>query len=520
MKSTLASTLLPLVLVLCASAQTAEAPQDPAAAAAPAELSMLRLYDGAILWGAVLGHDAQSLHVQRLDNGGTVRLPWTRLDPQLADELLEKYGYVDRSGDELFVEVDRLLLNDGSDIVGVIVNRTASELWVKTAQRTFPVPMRQLRGAATRVQAPALDVFTREELYQAELSKLDPKSAQSLWDLAVYCERIYDFAHSVEHLEALAALEPSFKQSEVATALTRNRTKAQSQAQLDALREIDQDRARGYFDRALAKIEAFVAANPSGGFAQDALKKRQSVEKAREAKLRERAVDSWHSWLSRLIAAKAREPQLTMEAAMSWLDEGVSKELVDAVAKELARSVSESITPEQVTRYWRERAGGRWRRASYGQGTFLLGDSEARKGLVKDEPAAAPTSETESVRRQLEERLKRYLASQEVVRAAQQSAGQDEESEQEKFWKEYGGSSRAQWMLAYFVEHSGDYQLRDPQFTNCPDCGGVGKREILNAVGAPNRGGQSGGGSTGGQTQLVDCPMCHSIGIFRRVMYR
>ena len=509
-----------LSLFLSVPAQSAlPAAQKPGAAL---ELTMLRLYDGGLLWGSIAGHDAQALHVQRLDNGGFVKLPWTRLDPALSEELLAKFGYVDRSGEELFVEADRLLLNDGTDVIGLIVNRTGTELWVKTAQRTFPVPARSLSGAATRVQAPALDVYTREELYQAELARVDLASATSLWDFSVYCERIYDFVHCVEHLEALAKLDSTFKASEVSNALARNRGKAANQAQLEALREIDQDRARGYFDRALSKIEAFVAANPSSGFAQDALKKRATVEKAREQKLRERAADAWHAWVPRLISAKAREPQLTHEAAVEWLEEGIEKPLVEAVTAELVRSVSATVTPEQVTRYWKERAGGRWRRASYGQGTFLLGDAEARKGLTKDDSKAAPTSETDSARSELEERLQRYLAAQETVRAARAAAAEGEESKTETFWKSYGSTNRGQWMLAYFAEHSGDFQLRDPQFSNCPDCGGSGRREIINAVGQQNRGGQGGGqgGSTSGTSQMVECPACFGIGVIRRVNYR
>ncbi len=509
--------------ILALSPLQAVAPSpDKAQPGAALELTMLRLYDGGILWGSVSGHDAQSLHVQRLDNGGFVKLPWARLDPVLAEQLLAQYGYVDRSGDEVFVEADRLLLNDGTDVIGLIVNRTATELWVKTAQRTFPVSMRTLSGAATRVQAPALDVYTREELYQAELARADLKSAAPLWDFATYCERIYDFVHAVEHLDALAKLDPEFKKNEVATALARNRGKAQNQAQLELLREIDQDRARGYFDRALSKIEAFVAANGSTGLAQDALKKKALVEKAREQRLRERAADAWHSWVSRLISAKAREPQLTHEAAVEWLEEGIEKPLVEAVTAELVRSVSATVTPEQVTRYWKERAGGRWRRASYGQGTFLLGDAEARKGLTKEDTPAAATSETDSARADLEERLQRYLAAQETVRAARQAAAEGEESETEKFWKDYGSTNRGQWMLAYFAEHSGEFQLRDPQFSNCPDCGGSGRREIINAVGQQNRSSSGGAqsGSTGGTTQLVECPACNGIGVIRRVNYR
>ncbi|MCC7012540.1 MAG: hypothetical protein IT454_08270 [Planctomycetes bacterium] len=488
--------------------------------APPSQVTLLRLFDGDTLWGSIVGHDAQTLHVQRLDNGGKVRLPWTKLDPSLADELLEKYGYVDHSGDEVIIEADRLMLTDGSELVGIIVNRGQSELWIKTAQSTQPVPMLRVRGASTRVQVPALDVYTRDELYQQELSKLDANSAQSLWELSIYCERIYDFTHAVEHLQAAAALDPAFKPNEIATAVARNKIKVANQAQLDALREIDYDRVRGYFDRALQKIAAFQAAYPTSGYLQDAAKKKVAVEKARDAKLRERVVEYWHSWIGRLLETKTRDPQLTLEAAMSWVEEGLSKELLDAVAKDVQRAVSAEATPDLISRYWKERAPGRWRKASYGQGTFLLGDAEARKGLApEEEEANKPQSETDNARKQLEERIARYLQNQEMVRKAKQS-GEDDDGI-EKFWREYSSFSKSQWLLAYYVEHSGDFQLGKPLFSNCPDCGGTGKREILNAVGKQNQGGNRGGsGPSGPNTQLVDCPMCHAIGVFRRVVYR
>jgi hypothetical protein len=512
----------PLLLALAAPAPAA-VQGEPAAAAAPAELTMVRLYDGSILWGTILGHDAQTLHVVRLDNGGKLQLPWSRLDPALADELLEKYGYVDHSGDEVMIEADKVVLKDGRELIGLIVNRTEDALYFKSATSIQPVPMLQIAGAATRVQVPALDVYTREELYQQELGKLDPASAASHWDLAVHCERIYDFAHAVEHLEAAQELEPGFKPSEVQTALERNRIKVHQQAQLDALRQVDHLRVRGRFDEALQGIERFLEAFADSPLAQDARKKKTQVEKAREERLKERVVEVWHSWLWRLAERKAREPGLTLEAALGWLDEGLANELSEAATKEIQASVSKDVTPDAVRRRWQERQGGRWRRATYGQGTFLLGDTEARKGLVKEDPDAqqqGEKTEVDSQRKQLEERIKRYLQNQEMIKKAQTST--DEESEQEKFWREYPAFNKTQWMLAYYVERSGEFELRDPQFQNCPDCGGLGKREVLNAVGRQNQGGNRGQGAQGpgNNTQLVDCPMCHSVGVFRKVHYR
>jgi hypothetical protein len=278
---------LAALIPFASRASAAQEAPDPTAQ----ELTMLRMYDGSILWGSIVDHDAQTLLFVRLDNGGRVRVPWSRIDPALSEELLEKYGYVDHSGDELYVEADRLILDDNTEVVGIIVNRTDNELWIKTAEQVQPVPKGKIRGAATTVQVPALEVYTREELYGQELSKLDPGSAKSEWDMSVYCERIFDFAHAVEHLEAAARLDPSFKSDEIKSALTRNRTKLENQAQIDALREIDHLRARGKFDEATKACDQFLEKNQTSALRADAATKKLAIQKARERFFAERAVE-------------------------------------------------------------------------------------------------------------------------------------------------------------------------------------------------------------------------------------
>jgi len=512
-----------LFLAPVAFGQASASDDSAAAGAAAPETMMLQLYDGSILWGSIVGHDSQTLHFQRLDNGGRVRLPWPQLAPALADDLLDRYGYIDRSGEEIIIEADRLFLRDGRDVIGAIVNRTEDAIWIKTAQSTFPVPKLQLRGASTRVKVSALEIYTRDELYKNELANLDPTSAQSEWDMSIYCERIYDFAHALEHLAAAKALDPNFKPNEIAAAVERNTAKVALQTQIDALREIDTLRVRGKFDEALKQVEAFVANFETSPLRSKANTKKAQVLKAREQKMRERVVEAWHVWLPRLLQTKARSPEFTLEAAMAYVDEGLSRELLENVTKEVAKTVSSEATPELVKRFWSERQGGRWHFASYGQATWLLGDADARKGLDKEDEAAnkKPATETDTARKELEERIKRYLQNQEVMRKTQGGGSGGDEEDRDGFWAEYPSFSKMQWMLAYHVEHSGEYQLRDPLFSNCPDCGGKGVREVVSVRGGLNPGGQNGNqGAKGGQISLAKCPTCHHIGVFRRVSYR
>jgi hypothetical protein len=497
-------------LATSSSAQDAPAPESAGVQSGAQPLMMLRLFDGSILWGSIIGHDAKSLAFQRLDNGGKVYLPWSRLDPTLADELLETYGYVDHSGDELMVEAQRLELADGTVLVGIIVNRTETELWIKNSSAVVPVPKLRLKSGATTVQVPALDVYTREELYQQELSNLDPTNAGSEVTLATFCERIFDFAHAIEHTEAALKLDPS-KSSELGITLERNRQKLKNQAQIDMLRDIDHDRAGARFDAALKKCDAFLATYADSPLRQDATRKKQQITKAREAYVRERVIELWHRWLGTLTNKSGGDPARTLEASLAWLDQGLGDEVKTNVTKELAKTIGGEITPDLVAKYWKERKNERWRRASYGQGTWLLGDAEARKGLEPEKKPAAAPNETDAARAKLEDRIKRYLQNQEVIKKTQGKT-KDEQSEQEKFWKEYSVFSRAQWLLAYYCEHSGDMQLREPSFSNCPDCNGTGVRTVLNTGGSRQ-------GQTGASEQIIDCPTCHHVGVLRRVNY-
>lgn len=492
--------------------------QDGGADAADGEaLTLLRLYEGDILWGSIEGHDAEGLSIRRLDNGGRVRLPWARLDPAQSEELQQLYGYVDTSGEELLIEADRLVLDNGMEWVGRIVNRTDDEIWIKTASALVPVPKLRLRGAATIVQVPALDVYTGEELYQQELARVDLSSAAGHLELAKFCERVLEFERALEHFAAAQELAPSFEADEIAARAARVTVKAGQKAEIEHLREVDRLRGRGKYDQALTQAQSFVELFPQSSLRADAVRKGQQVEKARERALRARTVRSWHQWAARITRNKARDPEVGLEGALDWLEDGLREELLSAVHAELARVISPSVTPEEVERFWVERDDrGRNHKASYGGGTWLLGADAARAGIPEEARDTSKMSEKELERARLEERVSRYLANQSAVRKTKIDG--DEESEQSKAWSEMSAAYKAQWMLAYYAEKGGDMRVVRVLVTSCTDCGGSGVREVVNLSSGSSRSGNN--QSSGNRVDKVACPLCHNVGVVRRVVYR
>jgi tetratricopeptide (TPR) repeat protein len=495
-----------------ARAQAAQEPAGSSAIAIPTDdVIMLQLFDGRVLWGRISGHDAERLTFQRLDTGGTAQLPWSLLDPDQAGEYLERFGYVDHSGDELMVEADRIVLDDGQEIIGKIVNRTPRELYVKTSTSLFPVPMARLRGQILPLQVPALDIYTRGELYQGELPNLEQASAESHFALATYCERILDFVHAAEHYEAARALDPGFMPDELPQFLQRASAKAQNQAQLDHLFEADRLRARRKYDEALVRLEEFELMYPETSLTQELIKKRSQVEKARDQALTVQVPQQFHSWTKRLTAKVARDPKLGFTSAIEYVESSLTDDVLEAVLSDMQRTVGMSVTSDEVRRKWQERPRGRIRRASYGQGTWLLGEDRARAELQPEVEAAAPQTEKGAERARLEEKIKRYMQNQQLVQRAKAAA--DQESELEAFWSTWNSNNRSQWLLAYYVEQGGEMKIRTPvHFRNCRDCNGSAVREIIDT-------GNARSGSQSASMRLIKCPLCQGIGVMRRVDY-
>lgn len=487
------------------------APQE----SAPEPATMLRLYEGAILWGRIDGHDAESLTFLRLDNGGRLRLPWSRLDPVQAEELQEAFGYIDHSQDELMMEAHRLVLDDGTEVVGIITHRTTDDLYVKTATAVVPVPKLRLRGGQTVVQVPALDVYTGEELYAQELSRLAPDSPLTHFELAQFAERVLEYERAVEHYEAARKLDPTWRADELANRLAAAGVRAANKAQIDYLREIDTLRGRGRYDEAIAQAKAFGEVFEKSDLLEDARRKEQQVEKARLTALRARTVRAWFDWSARLALAKARENP-GLEATLGWVEESMAEEVLAAVHAELVRTVSVEVTPEEVRRYWLERKDTRVHKASYGEGTWLLGREGADRGLPEAEQPQEQLSEVEQQRKQIEDRLKRFLQNREMAgRKAKVEEGGAEEDERQLFWADTTNAERAQWILAHYAENGGDMAVVRFEVRNCIECDGKGLRGVLNVNAAPPRPeeGQS-------AEESIVCPLCRGVGRTRRVVYK
>ena len=359
---------------------------------------MLQLRDGTVRFGAIEEHDRQGIEFIKLEDSGRVRIPWSYLDPTQSETLRTKFGYVQTDVEEALVEAERLLLHGGGVVEGVVVSREGQTYLIKTNGTLLKLPKERVRTIESNIQVPALDVYTREEIYALYAEQADMDSADSVLELARKSESILAFDKAIENYEKAIALGLD-DDSKAKGALAAARVKAANQEQVEVLREADQLRKRGKFDEALTILRTFPEQYEDSPLVEDARKALAKMLDARDQAAIELTRRRWGYWADKLTRAKARDA--TFEEARTWATEEASREIQRHVHEDLVAKISEEILIENVKPLWeqRRRKGG-WKSAGYGRsGTWLLGRDKAQAGGVDDEgPSGAPNSELDAQR--------------------------------------------------------------------------------------------------------------------------
>lgn len=508
--------LASLVLIVPTFAAQAPSAETDSAQPAPSDdpgaqkdVIMLRLRDGSIRWGEILEHDPDGIQFGLLANGGRVRLPWSLMDPPQEEALRTRFGYVDVSSEELMIDAVSIQLRGGGEVVGVIQSREGDNLIVKTGGNLQAIPKLRIKSISQGLRIPALDVFSRDEIYAQYLANTALDDPEAHFELARLCERILDFRRAAEHFAAAVEIDPEFKQEELAFALELAMVKAEQQEQIDYLHQVDTLRKRKHFDEALLALDEFEVLFPKSPLYEDVNKKRARILKARDSAMLSLVEKRWHYWLLRLARTGAME-YTTYGEAVGFAEEVLPQEIRAHVLEDVHKQFSDEVQPDHITAFWANRAARRWLLASYGLGTWLLGEEQARAG-IDDKSKAAPTvSAKDKERAAMEQKIKRFLKNQELARKAR--SRKDEAEDYDRFWAGFSVNGRAQWIRAFYAEHVGDVQVKPkPRFHNCVSCAGTGAIEVLYIGG----GGKGGGGST-----LHKCPGCHGVGLVRKIYYR
>jgi DnaJ-class molecular chaperone len=153
-----------------------------------------------------------------------------------------------------------------------------------------------------------------------------------------------------------------------------------------------------------------------------------------------------------------------------------------------------------------------------------LGEDAALAGSPTSTQVQSGASEVDSERAALEEKIRSFLQSQQRAGRSSALARGDDEDDVETFWKMLTSSARANWIVAYYAENSGDMEIKDPpELRNCQTCGGRGLLEQVitgsSSSGNSNSTSRQQSGSPSGRVTLM-CETCKGIGRVRRIRYR
>ncbi|MEZ6021178.1 MAG: hypothetical protein R3F17_14100 [Planctomycetota bacterium] len=486
---------------------------------------MLEMADGRVAVGHLIDHDSNGLRFRVARTGGVVQVPWTLLHPGQGDALQRRFGYIQEQSEEMLITVEKLVLASGQEVVGVILERGSGGFVIKSEGNTQVVPNSRVVSVVPGGLRPALDVYQVEELYNMGRAQLVEEDPDSQVELARYCERILDFTHAVLHYSQAIALGKDRDTAEWQAALNQATEKAKQADQLERLHEADRLRRRNLFPQALEKIAAFRATYPKSPLLAEAAKAEALVLKTQARTVAERIQDRWFQRMSRLTRELAREPDADFDSLVARIESQMTAQIRQAVTADV-ESLSPGIQPEVVEEMFRQRKLGRFRSATYGSQTWLLGSDRAQAGLEQDKASRKRKDDREGeptgTETEFEKRVKAYLDNQRRQAAGSRRNGADQVEERNRTWRDMPLEARAMWLLAYYAEFSGIFEVRPAVAHLCRQCGGTGALESIQGglSGGPSRPGSRGGVSGMGGPRIEPCPLCHGEQIVRRVRYR
>ncbi|MFN0207574.1 MAG: hypothetical protein ACKVS6_14805 [Planctomycetota bacterium] len=482
------------------------------------------LRDGEILVGEISSHNEDGLEIKRLDNGGIVNLRWGQLAPPFEKKLKTNFGYIFEEQDEITVPADEITLRDGTKRVGKILTQSNDQIVLKDSKSTLTYERSTVVGAPVQVTAPALEIYTKDELYTEQVSTVDLATPEGNMTLARYLEQINDFTRAIQHWNEVKKLDANFHPTDVSKSLARLEEKKARQEEIDYLLEIERARARKQYDKGILLCDEFPKkfVKSAASTRADVEKRKKNIEAARHAERVHRVWVEYHRQAELLCRNKAGDRKLTLDAAKSWSNSELAKEIIAAAVPVLQKNWKE-LNDAEFVKFWKERGKlSKRRSASYGLGTFILGAAGARKGINMSVPASKTTSQEDAMLKKMQELIKKAQS------GAAGAPQQQKLDPPEEWWQRQAQVfERYQFLLANFAEFG--REMEDLVFTprNCMGCNGAGVINILNTGGQTPGGVTTGGGGrsaapaaapTGAST--AECPSCRGAGIQRVVSYR
>lgn len=370
------------------------------------------------------------------------------------------------------------------------------------------MPRARLAAPPEKVRVPATEVLLPEQFYQERALEVDEDDALAHYRFALELQAVFALERALERLDWAEELARAAGDEALLRRLAPARSSIQlalaNKDQAELLEQVRQLMNRERFIEAGEALARFGGEYPDSALKGDYLDLLDSFEVRRVAAMERYLSRRWFTVATTLLKARSLERDTAVEQLLEWTTNELPKLVRLQLAEELAQ-MKEDLDPTEIDALWagRTQHGATHHQANFGNGTWILGEEKARAGLVQEE-AAADDGKTEA-QKELEERMKRYLDN--IERQRQQAAG-DGETTPEDWWRQAKASQRFQFLLAYYAEFAGDYEVTHVRFSYCATCGGQGFLTSLDL------------GPQGSRQRRLPCPTCHQVQVQRGISFR
>ncbi len=419
--------------------------------ATPARGELVNTSRGIPVQGEIVDVEEDGLSLRRVD-GGLVRLRWDQIAEVDRTRLRRAHG-LEADEDEGRLEIDgvRVTTTDGNVLEGVLAKQSKSEIELKQRGRNVLSIPRSRIATVEAVRISAFAAYTPAELYERKKAESEPKTPEDHYELAQYCQRIGAYDEAKTHLGLAVAADPEYRAAGIRAQMeTLDRLVADRRLieLAETIREQFRSGLHAKVLEGLLDLETRAPGSPLlANLAKSGITK-ERVEARRRSELSRQIVTRWYQLARDFCTRKGREEGITLQAAKAY----VSKEMGEEIVKRIAEALS--IDAGEVRPLMAERKGGVKHVATYGSGTYLV--EQKKKEGARPPPNRGRQSPQSSRNR----------------REPQKPTAED-------WWKAADLPARRDFLLATYVETTGDFELVRAEYDNCPKCGGRGFLVIL-----------------------------------------
>ena len=470
---------------------------------------VVRLRDGRLLVGAIVEHDLDGFRLSTARDGGRYALAWSDLFPGEADRLRDAFGYRNQTQVPMTTG-HRVLLANGRELIGRIMRQDERNLELRIQDSTTIIPLQRLAAPPEAVVVEAATILTPAQFYAEALPQVDSSNALAQFEFSQELEVMFALEEARTHFllcQQLAdANGDTAMSNRVNGAVAKLDKVIANREEAQYLDEITQLMHRERFTQAEELMLAYDSTFANAALRGEYLEIEGRFEERRNIAVTRYLERHWYNRALKLMKRKALDKEVRMDEAMAWLTSELPLMVRQQLIEEI-QTMDKELNLTSINERWHARLelGASSHSAGYGDGSWVLGIERVKEGLHDAEEEAANDGKSEE-QRKMEERMKKYMDNLESGRRAKASAEQD--ISPEDWWRRAAVTQRFQWLLAYYAEFSGDYELVSVKFALCNTCAGQGFLEYLEV------------GGDGAKTKRRKCPTCHAVQVRRSVLFK